>query len=181
MITEKAKMLAGELYLASDPELVAMRQRARRLIRLFNASTEMDVEPRTRILRELLGTCGDRIEIEPTLRVDYGSNIHLGNGVFMNFGCVILDCALVTIGDGTMFGPGVHLYTATHPTDAATRREMLEYAKPITIGRDCWIGGGAIVLPGVSIGDEAVVGAGSVVTKDVAPGSRVMGNPARVK
>ncbi len=173
-------MLAGELYLASDPELVELRRRARDLVRAYNASDASDVSGRQGLLRELLGRVGKNSEIEPPFNCDYGFNILLGESVFMNFGCVLLDCAPIEIRDRTLLGPGVHLYAATHPRDAATRRTLRELARPIRIGRDCWIGGGAIVLPGVSIGDEAVVGAGAVVTRDVAAGTAVAGNPARV-
>jgi maltose O-acetyltransferase len=176
---ERQLMLAGELYLASDPHLVAERRRCRLLTHRFNQSSPDDPALRTATLRELFGAMGDNVEIEPPFHCDYGWNIRLGRGVFMNFGCVILDCAPVTIGDGTLLGPGVHLYAATHPTDPRTRETLRELAKPISIGRNVWIGGGAIICPGVTIGDDAVIGAGSVVTKDVAKGAIVVGNPAR--
>jgi maltose O-acetyltransferase len=175
----KERMLSGQLYLASDPELVAIRHRARRLTRLFNTSTEDEASHRESILRDLLGAMGHGCFIEPMFQCDYGEFIRLGDGVFMNFGCVILDIAPVTIGDRTMLAPGVHIYTATHPTDTAQRAALWEYGLPITIGRDVWIGGHATICPGVTIGDGAIIGAGSVVTKDVAAGAIVGGNPAR--
>ncbi len=181
MPTELELMLSGELYRASDPQLSAMRLNARRLTRLYNSSMEGDGATRAGLLRELLGTCGDRVEIEPMFRVDYGCHIHLGDGVYLNFGCVFLDCAAITVGAGTLFGPGVQLLTATHPKDIATRRRLREFGKPITIGRDCWLGGGCIVLPGVTIHDGAVIGAGSVVTRDVVAGAIAVGNPARTR
>lgn len=180
MNTERAKMLAGELYLASDPELVQLRRRARRLTRAFNASPDDDPAQRAALLRDLLAHCGQGVEIEPLFQCDYGFNIRLADRVYMNFGCVLLDCAPITIGEGTLLGPGVHLYAATHPTDPALRRSGRERAKPITIGSNAWIGGGAIICPGVTIADDAVVGAGSVVTRDVPKGAVVVGNPGRV-
>lgn len=172
-------MLAGELYLASDPELVAARRRARRLTRLFNTTTEEDVEKRKELLRELFGSIGPRAEVEPDFRCDYGFNIRAGAGLFMNFGCVILDCAAVTIGDKVLMGPGVHIYAATHPIEASARRGGRELAKPVTIGNNVWIGGRAVIGPGVTIGDDAVIGSGSVVTKDVAAGVVAVGSPAK--
>lgn len=175
----KARMLSGQLYLASDPELTAMRLRARRLTRLYNATTEDEGPKRDVLLRELLGRVGEGCFIEPMFQCDYGSFISLGRGVFMNFGCVILDCAPVTIGDRTLLAPGVHIYAATHPTDRAQRSALWEYALPVTIGADVWIGGHATICPGVSIGDAAIIAAGSVVTRDVPAGQIVGGNPAR--
>ncbi len=180
MKTERELMLAGELYLASDPELVALRRRARALTRQYNASREDQIDERRLLLRDLLGSCGEDTEIEPMFQCDYGINIHLGARVYMNFGCVILDCAPVTIGERTLLGPGVHLYAATHPTEPRLRETLRELARPITIGRNAWIGGGVIVCPGVTIGDDAVIGAGSVVTKDVPRGVIAHGNPCRV-
>lgn len=172
-------MLAGELYLASDHELVAARRKARRLTRLFNLTTEDEMDRRHTLLRELFGAIGARAEVEPPFRCDYGFNIRAGARLFMNFDCVILDCAPVTMGDGVMLGPGVHIYAATHPVDAAVRKTGRELARPVTIGSNVWIGGGAIIGPGVTIGDDAVIGAGSVVTRDVAAGTVVAGSPAR--
>lgn len=177
--SEFAKMLAGELYLSYDPELVDLRRRARRLTRMFNQTTEEQSPERSALLTELFGTLGPSADIEPDFRCDYGFNIRAGARLYMNFGCVVLDCALVTIGDGCLFGPGVHLYTATHPLDTATRASGRELARPITLGHNVWIGGGAIIGPDVTIGDGAVIGAGSVVVKSVAAGEVVVGNPAR--
>lgn len=177
--TERAKMLRGELYRADDPELAEARARACELVQQFNTAPAVDQATRDSLLRELLGTCGPGVFVEPDFRCDYGEQVHLEAGVFINFGCVALDGAPIRIGARTMLGPGVHLYTATHTLDAETRRRGLELAKPITIGSDCWIGGGAIVCPGVTIGNEAVIGAGSVVTRDVPPGMLALGNPCR--
>jgi maltose O-acetyltransferase len=179
-MTELEKMLAGELYLAADLELVAMRRNARRLTRLFNATTEDDDELRDEILRELLGSCGGNIQIEPPFRCDYGSFISVGENFYANFGCVILDCNRVTIGSNVMCGPNVQIYAAHHPLDASTRIAGPELGSPITIGNNVWIGGGAIILPGVSIGDNAVIGAGSVVTRDVPANVIAAGNPCRI-
>jgi maltose O-acetyltransferase len=177
--SQKELMLAGELYLASDPELTTLRLRARRLTRLYNATAEDETARRLELLGNLFGAIGARAEIEPDFRCDYGFNIRAGARLFMNFGCVVLDCAPVTIGDGCLFGPGVHVYAATHPTDPAVRLTGRELAKPVSIGHNVWVGGGAIICPGVTIGDGAVIGAGAVVTKDVGAGAVVVGNPAR--
>ena len=166
-------MLAGELYDARDPELVAARARARELLVRFNA------QPDRSLLEELLGSVGPEAVIEPPFHCDYGFHISVGERFYANVGCVFLDCAPISIGDGVLLGPAVQLYAATHPLDAETRRRGLEYALPISIGDDVWIGGGAIVLPGVTIGDRAVVGAGSVVTRDVPADAVVAGSPAR--
>lgn len=179
MKSERERMLAGELYDAGDPELVALRKRARRLTRAFNGTTEEEEGRRAEILRELFGAVGS-VMIEPPFYCDYGSQIQVGTGVFMNFDCVILDCAAVEIGDRVMCGPGVHIYTATHPLQAAERVKGPELAAPVRIGANVWIGGGAIICPGVTIGANTVVGAGSVVTKDLPPGVFAAGNPCRV-
>lgn len=173
-------MLAGELYVAADPELVAMRRRARRLTRAFNATTEEEPDERLRILRELFGAVGPRAEVEPPFRCDYGSHVFVGDNFYANFGCVILDCAAVRIGRNVMFAPNVQLFAATHPIVAAERIAGPELARPITIGDNVWVGGGAIVCPGVTIGDNAVIGAGSVVTRDVPANVVAAGNPCRV-
>lgn len=179
-MTQREKMLAGELYFAGDEELMTLRQKARRLTRLYNNTTEEQSEERQKLLRELFGSIGTGCEIEPPFRCDYGCFLSVGKGFFANFNCVILDCAPVTIGDHVLFGPGVQIYTAYHPLEAQPRRDLLEAAKPISIGTNVWIGGNAIILPGVVIGDNAVVGAGSVVTKDVPPNVVVAGNPGRI-
>ena len=179
MPTEKEKMLAGELYVAADPELVAERVRARRLLQRLNSVDPGDDAAYRAILAELMPNADTTVFIQPPFYCDYGYNIYAGPGVYMNFNCIVLDVMPVRIGAGTMFGPAVQIYTATHPVDAAERAKGPEYAKPITIGRDCWIGGGAIIQPGVTIGDRVIVGAGAVVTKDVPDDAIVVGNPAR--
>ncbi len=180
MKSEKEKMLAGELYQAFDSELVDMRTNCRLILDKFNYSTPDNMEKRVEILEELFAQKLEGVIIEPTFKCDYGSNIKLGKNVYMNFNCVILDCAKVKIGDNTMLAPNVQLYTPEHPIDYKTRNTYLEYAKPITIGKNCWLGGGVIVLGGVTIGEGSVIGAGSVVTKDIPPNSLAVGNPARV-
>ncbi|MGH7943549.1 MAG: sugar O-acetyltransferase [Opitutaceae bacterium] len=179
MKSEKEKMLAGELYNALDAELTRDRHRARELCRELNASEPGDTEIRARLVAALLGTMSDAW-IEPPFYCDYGRNIALGRKVYFNFNCVVLDVMSVRIGNHTLFGPAVQIYTALHPTDAEERRRGLEYAKPVTIGDDVWVGGGAVICPGVTIGDRAVIGAGSVVTRDVPPDSFAAGNPCRV-
>lgn len=178
--TEKEKMLAGEPYLASDPELVAARSRARSLLRAFSQTGPEELDRRHSLLSQLLGTMGPDIFIEPPFFCDYGSNIHLGARVYMNFQCTILDCNRVEIGDDVMFGPGVHIYTATHPIDPDERTEGPEQALPIRIGSRVWIGGSSIICPGVTIGEGTTIGAGSVVTKDIPPRVLAVGNPCRV-
>ena len=179
METEKEKMLAGQLYDPMDAELVAARVRARDLCQALNASREADQDERRRILRELFGAGGDTVWMQPPFYCDYGANIHLGTRVFFNFNCVVLDVCPVTIGDYTLFGPAVQILTAMHPLDGEQRRAA-EYAKPIDIGADVWVGGGALILPGVSIGSRTVIGAGSVVTRDVPDDVFAAGNPCRV-
>lgn len=180
MRSEREKMLAGELYDPFDPELVRARERARDLCRDLNATREAQQAERRRILRALFGAGGEDVWMQPPFYCDYGTNILLGKRVFFNFNCVVLDVAPVTIGSFVLFGPAVQLYTATHPLSAAERRKGLEGGKPIWIEDDVWVGGGAIVLPGVRIGRGAVIGAGSVVTKDVPAGVFAGGNPCRV-
>jgi maltose O-acetyltransferase len=179
-MTEREKMLRGELYLASDPELVAARVRARRLFAKFNATDPGDDPGRLALLRELIGSVGVGGYIEPPFYCDYGSQITLGAGVFVNFGAVFLDVTPITLGDQAQLGPGVQLLAADHPRDAATRVAGPELGRPITIGSRCWLGGGAIVCPGVSIGADTIVGAGSVVTRDLPAGVVAAGNPCRV-
>ncbi len=180
MASEREKMLAGELYNAFDPELMAARDRAHDLCRAYNATAAGDVDLRARLLRELIPASGEDLYIEPPFYCDYGSNITFGRKVYFNYNCVILDVARVTVGDNTMFAPGVQLAAATHPVDAATRRSGLELGKPIAIGSDVWVGAGAIVCPGVRIGDRSVIGAGSVVTRDIPSDVVAVGNPCRV-
>ena len=179
MPTEKEKMLAGELYDALDAELAVERLRCRTLLEALNASREADSEGRRAILVQLLGRGGESVWMQPPFYCDYGSNIHLGERVYFNFNCVVLDVCRVTVGDFTLFGPGVQIYTAGHPMDAMLRRKV-EFGKPIAIGSDCWIGGAAVICPGVSIGSGTIVGAGSVVTKDLPEKVLAVGNPCRV-
>jgi maltose O-acetyltransferase len=179
MRSEREKMLAGELYDALDPELVAGRERARDLCQELNATREADAEGRRRILRELFGAGGDTVWMQPPFYCDYGTNIELGERVFFNFNCDVLDVCPVRIGDYTLFGPGVQILTPVHPLDPELRRRQ-EYGKPVEIGADVWVGGGALILPGVRVGARAVIGAGSVVTRDVPEGVFAAGNPCRV-
>jgi len=173
-------MLAGKLYEAWDPELSRDRLRARELTRMINGTTETERGRRIELLRELFGTTGEAIFIEPTFRCDYGYNIHVGHNFFANFDCVILDVCEVRIGDNCLLAPGVHIYTATHPLDPAVRATGAEYGKPVTIGNDVWIGGRAVINPGVTIGDNVVIASGAVVTKDVPANAVVGGNPAKI-
>jgi maltose O-acetyltransferase len=179
-MNERHKMLSGELYDATDGELVSLRRRARDLLQRLNSSRDAEQELRQELYAGLFGSVGQGIWIEPPFFCDYGANIHLGNRVFLNFNCVILDPAEVHIGSDVLFGPAVQVYTATHPLDWRVRRQWVESARPVVIGSDVWIGGGAILCPGVTIGDRAVIGAGAVVTKDVPPGVLAAGNPSRV-
>jgi len=179
MPTEKEKMLVGELYDPLDPQLIAERSRARDLCLAFNHTREDQQAERTCLLREIFGR-DTGVWIQPPFFCDYGSNIRLGEKVFFNFNCVVLDVMEVKIGSNVLFGPSVQLYTATHPISAAQRRTWLEFAKPVEIGSDVWVGGGAIICPGVKIGDATVIGAGSVVTRDIPSGVFAAGNPCRV-
>jgi maltose O-acetyltransferase len=180
MVTEKDKMLSGEMYDATDPQLTAERRRARDLCKALNESHDSEQELRERIIRELFGTAGDAIWIEPPFYCDYGSNITLGSKVYFNFNCVILDPAPVIIGSNVLFGPGVQVYTAAHPMNASDRRTWREFAQPVKIGSDVWVGGGAILCPGVRIGSQSVIGAGSVVTNDIPEDVFAAGNPCRL-
>lgn len=176
--SEKEKMLAGQLYRADDPELKAEQRRCHALVRAFNH--EEDEAARAALLRELLGGFGEGAEIRPPLACDFGYNVTLGAGAFVNFGAVILDCAPVAIGDRAQIGPSVQLLAADHPRELAPRREGLECAAPVTLGADTWLGGGVIVCPGVTVGAGSVIGAGSVVIRDVPAGVVAAGNPCRV-
>lgn len=178
-MTEKEKMIAGELYEPLDPQLCQERQRCRELCLILNASREDQPEERKRLLGELFGYDTDAW-IQPPFFCDYGTNITLGRKVFFNFNCIVLDVTRVTIGDFTLFGPAVQIYTAMHPISAAERRGGLEFAKPIVIGSDVWVGGGAIICPGVTIGDRSIIGAGSVVTRSIPADVFAAGNPCRV-
>ncbi|NMM52553.1 maltose acetyltransferase domain-containing protein [Paenibacillus aquistagni] len=188
MKTEKEKMIQGELYNSADAELVQDRLRARQLTRLYNQTTEIDDKERADLLKELLGTVGEHYYIEPTFKCDYGYNIHLGNYFYANFDCVILDVCEVHIGDHCFMAPGVHIYTAAHPLDPKERNTQLiegklgtrELGKPVRIGNNVWIGGRAVINPGVTVGDNVVIASGAVVTKDVPNNVVVGGNPARI-
>jgi maltose O-acetyltransferase len=180
MSEQKERMLRGELYIADDPELRADATRCDELLARFNATRAADADERRRILEELLGDLGDGAIVRPPLFMDYGYQTSIGAGTFINFNCVILDVARVRIGADVQFGPNVQLLTPTHPLDPVQRRRGLEAARPITIEDNVWLGGGVIVLPGVTIGRDAVIGAGAVVTKDVPAGVVAVGNPARV-
>jgi maltose O-acetyltransferase len=177
--SEKEKMLAGELYHAGAPELQADAAKAKAWMLRYNASMAASTSDRRALLLELLGAVGDGAVVRPPFFCDYGYNIHLGSDVFLNFNCVILDVVQVIIGSGTQIGPAVQIYAADHPRDPAVRKSGAELGRPVEIGENVWIGGGAIILPGVTIGNDAVVGAGAVVTRDVASGETVVGNPAR--
>jgi maltose O-acetyltransferase len=179
MRNEREKMLAGELYDALDPELVAARNRARDMCQMLNATRESDQELRRSICTQLFGQGGQTVWMQPPFFCDYGSNIELGDRVFFNFNCIVLDVCRVTIGDFTLFGPAVQILTPMHPLNAELRRKQ-EYGKPIEIGSDVWVGGGALILPGVHIGSRSVIGAGSVVTRDIPADVFAAGNPCRV-
>ena len=179
MPSEREKMLAGELLDAFDADLVAGRERARDLCQALNATREGEADARRAIVRELFGRGGDTVWMQPPFFCDYGANIELGERVFFNFNCVVLDVCRVRIGDYTLFGPGVQILTPVHPMNAEQRRRA-EYGAPVEIGADVWVGGGALILPGVRIGSRAVIGAGSVVTRDVPDGVFAAGNPCRV-
>ena len=179
-MTEKEKMLAGKMYDPLDPQLVDERHHARLLFQEFNRINEDEKEKRNKVLKELIPYTGSDLWVEPPFYCDYGSNITLGNQVFMNFNCCILDVMEVKMGDRVMLGPQVQIYTATHPLEAEARSSGREFAKPITIGNDVWIGGNATICPGVTIGNGVVIGAGSVVTKDIPDNCFAAGNPARV-
>jgi maltose O-acetyltransferase len=182
MSTEKERMISCELYFAFDQELIDDRLRASLLCERFNRADAADDSTRHEVLQELIGQVGSDVTILPPFRCDYGYLISIGDRAFINYNAIILDSVPVKIGDRTWIGPGLQLYTATHPLDAATRtaERPLESAQPITIGNDVWLGGGVIICPGVTIGDEAVIGAGSVVTHDIPPKVVAVGNPCRV-
>jgi maltose O-acetyltransferase len=180
MAGEKERMLRGELYDATDPQLVAEREHARDLTERYNRTSATDHDGRRELLERLLGSLGDECYIEPPFRCDYGSNIHVGEDFYANFDCVVLDVCRVDIGRDCLLGPGVHIYTATHPLDASERIEGPEYGKPVTVGDNVWVGGRAVLNPGVTIGNNTVIGSGAVVTADVPDGVVVQGNPATV-
>lgn len=180
-MSERDKMIAGELYDPGDPQLCADRATAQRLMTLYNQTNVTNGPERGDLLARMFGSVGASPAIRAPLYLDYGYNIHLGDNVFFNYGCVILDVCPVRIGDRCQIGPGVQIYAADHPHDPAIRDQGLECGKPVTIGRNVWIGGQAIILPGVTIGDDAIIGAGAVVTRDVPAGKTALGNPARIK
>lgn len=179
MQSEREKMVAGALYDPYDTELVAGRERAHDLCRVLNGTRDGEQDERRRILLDLFGSGGDTVAIQPPFFCDYGANMELGERVYFNFNCVVLDVCSVRVGDYTLFGPAVQIYTAMHPMNAELRRRE-EYGKPVEIGSDVWVGGGAIICPGVRIGSRAVIGAGSVVTRDIPDGVLAVGNPCRV-
>jgi maltose O-acetyltransferase len=178
--SQRDRMLAGELYVADDPQLAADNLRALRLTRELNASDPADPQARLALLRELLGSVGEDTEIRPPLYCDYGYQTHVGARSFINFGVVLLDVATIRIGDDVQVGPNVQFLTPTHPVEPELRRARWEAAKPISVGDNVWLGGGAIVGPGVSIGENTVVGAGAVVVRDLPANVIAVGNPARV-
>ena len=180
MRTEKQKMLDGDLYQPGDSQLVKDRENARRLTRLYNQTLETEGNKRTKILKELFGSSGKDISIEPNFRCDYGYNIHVGNSFFANFDCVFLDICEIKIGDNCFIAPGVHIYTATHPLNTMERISGAEYGKPVVIGNNVWIGGRAVINPGVKVGHNVVIASGAVVTKDVPDNVVVGGNPAQI-
>lgn len=176
-MTEKEKMLKGELYHADDPELKRDFTEAMELTRLFNLS---EVKDRPNILKQLLGSMGEDVTITPPFRCDYGRHIYIGNDFFANYDCIMLDVCKITIGHHVMFGPRVCVYTATHPIDAKIRSLGLEYGKEVHIGNQVWIGGNSVICPGVTIGDNSIIGAGSIVTKDIPSDVIAAGNPCRI-
>lgn len=179
-MTMLERMLAGQLYRAGDPELAALRVHARDTVHAVSTLTPSQREQRTALFRSLFGTMGEDCAVLPPFLCDYGCNIHAGARLFVNFGCIVLDCARVDIGDDVQIATAVQIITATHPLDPEERMSGWEMAHPVRIGHRAWIGAGAILLPGVTVGDDAVVGAGAVVTRDVAARTVVAGNPARV-
>ena len=178
--SEKEKMLAGELYNGMDPELIRLRSAARVLLQKYNQSSPDSGPLRASLLKQLFKKCGKNVWIEPPFFCDYGAHTSLGDGAYLNCNCVILDCHTVEIGAGTLIGPGVQIYTAYHPTNPILRKTGLEQAAPIKLGTNVWIGGGAILCPGVTVGNDTTIGAGSVVTKSVPAGVIAAGNPCRI-
>lgn len=172
-------MLSGELYLATDPQLSRERRRTRILLRKYNKSNDDESDLRQQVLGELIPGHGADLWIEPPFYCDYGSNISVGEQVFFNFNCIVLDVVQVKIGDNVLFGPAVQIYAATHPMSWKERASGLEFAKPVTIGSNVWVGGGAVICPGVTIGERSVIGAGSVVTKDIPADVFAAGNPCK--
>ena len=180
-ISERQKMIAGEPYDPGDPELQADQAAAKQWMARYNAAMAASPAERRDLLRQRLGEVAEGVVVRPPFHCDYGYNIRLGENVFLNFNCIVLDVCEVNIGDGAQIGPGVQILAADHPRDPAERARGIEFGRPVSIGRNVWIGGGAIILPGVTIGDDAVIGAGAVVTRDVPAGATAYGNPARVR
>lgn len=180
MSTEREKMLAGLAYDPSDPELVAQRRDARLAAEAFNRTSVDDLELRSEMLKKLFGSTGEKVYVEPSFRCDYGRNIHVGENFYANFDCVILDCAEVRIGKNCLLAPQVGIYTAYHPLNPVERVSGKEFAAPITIGDDCWIGGHVTINPGVTLGNNVVVASGAVVTKSFGDNVVIAGVPARV-
>ena len=180
MKTEKEKMLSGELYDALDEQLSLERTKARLLLNKLNFASADDSKTMIAILKELIPNAGKDLWIQPPFYCDYGYNIDVGDKVFFNFNCVVLDVMKVSIGSRTLFGPNVQIYTATHPINSHQRATGLEYAKPIVIGEDVWVGGSVVICPGVTIGNRSVIGAGSVVTKDIPGDVFAAGNPCKI-
>ncbi|WP_079708654.1 sugar O-acetyltransferase [Paraliobacillus ryukyuensis] len=180
MKSEQQKMIAGEMYNPLDQALLSQRAAVREKVQVFNASPDSDLEKRMTLLTDILGSTGKNVYMQPTIRFDYGYNTYIGNNFFANYDCTILDVCEVRIGDNCMFGPCVQIYTATHPLNPTERNSGTEFGKPITIKHNVWIGGGAIINPGVTIGNNAVIASGAVVTKDVPDNVVVGGNPAKI-
>ena len=180
MKSEREKMLAGEPYVAADPELAALNMRAQTLLHAFNASPPAAFEERRELIRQLFGAAGVNCEVKQPFFCDYGAHIRAGDNLFINYDCVILDCNVVTLGHNVMLGPKVQIYTAHHSLDPEVRRTLVEMASPVHIGDDVWVGGGAIICPGVTVGAGSAIGAGSVVTRDIPPRMLAAGNPCRV-
>jgi len=178
--TEREKMLANEPYLATDPELKGMYNVATNLLHAFNASLPDESKKREEIIQTLFGAIGQKFDIEPPFRCDYGCHIYAKENLYINYDCIILDCNYVYIGRNVLLAPRVQIYTAYHPLQAETRRSGLEMAAPVTIGDDVWIGGGAIICPGVTVGNNTTIGAGSIVTRDIPSNVVAAGNPCRV-
>lgn len=179
-LTEKEKMIAGELYDATDSQLTEEREYARKMVRMYNQTTENEGDLRTQMLKKLFGSTGNSLSMEPNVRFDYGYNIHVGENFYANFDCTILDVCEVHIGDNCLLAPGVHIYTATHPINPFVRIAGPEYGKPVTIGNNVWIGGRAVINPGVTIGDNVIIASGAVVTKSIPANTIVGGNPAKM-
>ncbi|MBM7834768.1 sugar O-acetyltransferase [Clostridium sardiniense] len=179
-MTEKEKMLSGNLYMANDEELRRDNKKSRMLTRLFNNSTEEQIPYRKELLKELFEKTGENLYIEPPFRCDYGCHISVGNNFYANYDCIIVDVCKVEIGENVLFGPRVGIYTAGHPIDAEIRDTGLEFGKPVKIGNSVWVGGSTVINPGVTIGNNVVIGSGSVVTKDIPDNVVAVGNPCRV-